>query len=126
MNILEIKLDNLQKSLSETPKFSQLCIIIDSIDNYENTTNILDNLINKLRINGELIFSFLDLENVFHNFNQNTINSIELFHTIKRINCPIDISNIKEYIVSLAPQILMYKYIKKENNIIISLKRVNY
>jgi hypothetical protein len=126
MNILEIKLDNLEKSLDKTPKFSQLCIIVDNIDTYKNAINLLDNLLTKLRINGELIFSFIDLENIFHNFSNNLINSKEVFDLIKTINEPINISNIKEYIVSLSPQILMYKYIKKENTIIVSLKRIDY
>lgn len=125
MNILDLT-NKSKKDIFEVPDFSQLCIVYNNLDIIENKTDLLSSLVNKLRLGGELIFSFIDTDQVLLDYNQNVINKHELCEVFHHIKYYTDYTEICNFITMLSPQIGLYKHIKENYRTILSLVRKQY
>lgn len=125
MNILDVTKYTISE-LQNIPNHSQLCVIHGDIDTIDNKTEWLNLILSKLRISGELILSFIDLDMVLSDFNNNIITKTELCNTISGIGFFTDYTELSHYIMSLEPNISLYKHVRENYKIIISLVRKQY
>lgn len=125
MNILDLT-NKSEKDIFQVPDFSQLCIVYNNLDIIENKTETLSTLLNKLRVGGELIFSFIDLNQVLLDYNQNIIDKYELCEVFRHIKHYTDYTELCNFVITLSPQIALYKHIKENYRIILSLVRKQY
>lgn len=125
MNILDLT-DMSDKDITQIPDFSQLCIVYNNIDSKENKRDLLAVLLNKLRLGGELIFSFIDVNQVVLDYNQNILNKYELCQILNHIKHYTDYTEICNFIATVSPQIGLYKHVKENYHVILSLARKQY
>jgi hypothetical protein len=127
MNILCVDSDDLNE-LNNIADFSQLAIAFNSIDKIkqENKISSILSILKKTRINGELVIRIINCSKVIEQLCKNNIDTqtgLSLLKNAQYYTEPMDIVN---FIISLEPNIILYKLIEDNFETILTLKKVNY
>ena len=127
MNILCVDSDDLNE-LNNIADFSQLAIAFSSIDKIkqENKISSILSILKKTRINGELVIRIINCSKVIEQLCKNNIDTqtgLSLLKNAQYYTEPMDIVN---FIISLEPNIILYKLIEDNFETILTLKKVNY
>jgi hypothetical protein len=127
MNILYVDSNDLTE-LSNIADFSQLAIAFNSIDKIkqENKINSIVNILKKIRINGELVIRIINCSKVIEQLCKNNIDTqtgLSLLKNVQHYTEPMDVVN---FIISLEPNIILYKLIEDNFETILTLKKINY
>jgi hypothetical protein len=110
---------------SKISDFSQLAISYSSIDSVtsELKEQIIDLLISKLRINGEIIFKFKNLNKIFVEYCNNTLTEEQVFLYIKDITYPTNINKLFSYIVDKYSDLILLKLVEENYDYVVSFGR---
>jgi hypothetical protein len=127
MNILCVDSDDLNE-LNNIADFSQLAIAFNSIDKIkqENKISSILSILKKTRINGELVIRIINCSKVIEQLCKNNIDTqtgLSLLKNAQYYTEPMDIVN---FIISLEPNIILYKLIEDNFETILTLKKINY
>jgi hypothetical protein len=127
MNILCVDSDDLTE-LNNIADFSQLAIAFNSIDKIkqENKISSILSILKKTRINGELVIRIINCSKVIEQLCKNNIDTqtgLSLLKNVQHYTEPMDVVN---FIISLEPNIILYKLIEDNFETILTLKKINY
>jgi hypothetical protein len=127
MKVLHIDSNDL-KELTDIADFSQLAINLSSIDKIrpESKTNSILAVLKKIRTNGELVISTTNCNKILDNLCKNNIDTELGLLLLKRVEHYTDPMELVNFIVSLEPNIVLYKLIEDNFETILTLKKVNY
>jgi hypothetical protein len=129
LNISNIENDSdipIESIANKVSDYSQLGISYMTIDSLSlpDKKNILDLLFSKLRINGEMILKFKNLNKIFTSYCKEISTDEEVFFNIKDIKYPTDINKLLSYISEKYNDIILYKLIEDSYEYIVSFKRI--
>jgi hypothetical protein len=127
MNVLYIDSNDLNE-LNNIADFSQLGITFSSIDKIkpENKISSIVTILKKIRINGELVIRVTSCSKIIDALcknNMDTQTGLSLLKNVQHYTEPMELVN---FIVSLEPNIVLYKLIEDNFETILTLKKVNY
>ena len=127
MNVAYIDSNDLSE-LNNIADFSQLGITFSSIDKIkqENKTNSIIAILKKIRVNGELVIRTVNCTKIIDHLCKNHVDTqtgLSLLKNVQHYTEPMELVN---FIVSLEPNIVLYKLIEDNFETILTLKKVNY
>lgn len=127
MKVLHIDSNDL-KELNNIADFSQLAISLSSIDKIrsENKINSILAVLKKIRTNGELVISTCNCNKILDHLCKNNIDTELGLSLLKKVEYYTDPMELVNFIISLEPNIVLYKLIEDNFETILTLKKVNY
>jgi hypothetical protein len=125
MNILDISNQTIEE-IHNIPNHSQLCIVHNNIDLLQDKPTAFDTIISKLRIGGEFILFFTDVSALLSDCQNNIISKQDFCNNMQNVKYYTDYNELSYYIMNLEPNISLYKHVRENYKIIISLVRKQY
>jgi hypothetical protein len=127
MKVLHIDSNDL-KELNNVADFSQLAITLSSIDKIrpENKTRSILSVLKKIRINGELVISTTNCNKILDQLCKNNIDTELGLSLLKKVEHYTDPMELVNFLISLEPNIVLYKLIEDNFETILTLKKINY
>lgn len=122
-NDSDISIQSIENKISD---YSQLAISYTTIDSLLSIDkiNTLDLLLSKLRIDGEIILKFKNLNKVFSSYCKEILTEEETFFLIQDIKYPTNINKLFSHISDKYSDIILYKLIEDNYDYIVSFKRI--
>jgi hypothetical protein len=127
MNVLYIDSSDLNE-LNNIADFSQLGITFSSIDKIkpENKINSIAAVLKKIRLNGELVIRTTNCNKVIDALCKSNVETQTGLSLLKNVQYHTEPMELVNFIVSLEPNIILYKLIEDNFETILTLKKVNY
>jgi hypothetical protein len=127
MKVLHIDSNDL-KELNNVADFSQLAITLSSIDKIrpENKTRSILSVLKKIRINGELVISTTNCNKILDQLCKTNIDTELGLSLLKKVEHYTDTMELVNFLISLEPNIVLYKLIEDNFETILTLKKINY
>jgi hypothetical protein len=127
MNLVCLDQENFAE-IQQLPDYSQIAIRYNGLDKVPEDKKIptINSILQKIRIEGELVISLLDYSKIIDALSKNSIEvdaGLSLLRDIKHHTEPMNIIN---YIISLEPKIILYKMVEDNFKTIFTLKRIQY
>lgn len=122
-NESDIAINAIENTISD---YSQLAISYTTIDSliYEDKQIILNLLFSKLRIDGEIILKFKNLNKIFVSYTKDILTEEDVFVYIKDIKYPTNINKLFSYVSEQHKDIILFKLIEDNYDYIVSFKRI--
>lgn len=122
-NESDIAINAIENTISD---YSQLAISYTTIDSliYEDKQIILNLLFSKLRIDGEIILKFKNLNKIFVSYTKDILTEEDVFVYIKDIKYPTNINKLFSYVSEQYKDIILFKLIEDNYDYIVSFKRI--
>lgn len=122
-NESDIAIHAIENTISD---YSQLAISYTTIDSLalQDKEIILNLLFSKLRIDGEIILKFKNLNKIFVSYTKDILTEEEVFIYIKDIKYPTNINKLLSYVAEQYKDIILFKLIEDNYDYIISFKRI--
>lgn len=122
-NESDIAINAIENTISD---YSQLAISYTTIDSliYEDKQIILNLLFSKLRIDGEIILKFKNLNKIFVSYTKDILTEEDVFVYIKDIKYPTNINKLFSYVAEQHKDIILFKLIEDNYDYIVSFKRI--
>lgn len=114
-------LDDVKKLIN----YSTLCIELTDIDYVEDKQATIDLVLDKLRINGEIIIDYLNMNKIINDYSNNLIPYENVVEYIKNAPFTTSYEDILKC-VDRHKDISIYKVVEQNNMDIISLTRTSY
>ena len=127
MNVLYIDSNDLNE-LNNIADFSQLGITFNSIDKIktENKINSIATILKKIRVNGELVIRIVNCTKIIDQLCKNNVDTQTGLSLLKNVQYYTEPMEVVNFIISLEPNIILYKLIEDNFETILTLKKVNY
>jgi hypothetical protein len=127
MNVLYVDSNDLNE-LNNVADFSQLAITFNSIDKIktENKINSIVAILKKIRVNGELVIRTTNCTKIIDTLCKNNVDTQTGLSLLKNVQYYTEPMELVNFIVSLEPNIILYKLIEDNFETILTLKKVNY
>lgn len=113
------------KEIESLVNYSKMCIQLHDIGFIENKTDVLNKVLNKLRINGELLVDFVNFDRVLSNYLSGNTNQREVFQKIKDIPYYTEYEDFLKF-VQFHTNFSIYKVVQEKTIDIVSIVRNSY
>lgn len=116
---------NNTKEIESLVNYSKMCIQLHDIGFVENKTDILNKVLSKLRINGELLVDFVNFDRILSDYNSGNINQKQIFEKIKDIPYYTEYEDFLKF-VQFHTNFSIYKVVQEKTIDIVSIVRNSY